>query len=99
MEYRANQYFYPCGTDDKQDKATDKKDMSSDRNDLLASMAGYVFSSKTQSSVSSKSLAKETLPWSSKSIMQQSRKWKRGINDGKVIKFTLKWHETMSDFI
>lgn len=99
MEYRANQYFYPCGTDDKQDKATDKKDMSSDRNDLLGSMAGYVFSSQTQSSVSSKSLAKETFPWNSKSVMQHRRKWKRGINDGKVRKFTLKWHETMSGFI
>ena len=99
MEYRANQYFYPCGTDDKQDKATDKKDISSDRNDLLGSMAGYVLSSQTQSSVSSKSLAKETFPWNSKSVMQQRRKQKRGINDGKVRKFTLKWHETMSDFI
>ena len=90
MEYRANQYFYPCGTDDKQDKATDKKDISSDRNDLLGSMAGYVLSSQTQSSVSSKSLAKETFPWNSKSVMQQRRKQKRGINDGKVRKFTLK---------
>ena len=90
MEYRANQYFYPCGTDDKQDKATDKKDISSDRNDLLGSMAGYVLSSQTQSSVRSKSLAKETFPWNSKSVMQQRRKQKRGINDGKVRKFTLK---------
>lgn len=59
MEYRSDQRFDPVNTNDKQDKQIDKNQRHVKWQERLIREHGCVFSSKAQSSVSSKFLIRE----------------------------------------